>query len=85
AQWEKPSKQPNNMSMEEMLKMIMAEQAQLATDEIMSSSQRPGKQVATSSQRKRVWSGGNVPPAPAVPRGQTRQFGMKDMTKEGKT
>jgi len=32
AQWEKPSKQPNNMSMEEMLKKIMADQAQLAAD-----------------------------------------------------
>ncbi|KAH0686462.1 hypothetical protein KY284_017015 [Solanum tuberosum] len=36
----------------------------------MSSSHRPGKKVATSSNRKRVRSG-NVPPAPALPRGQT--------------
>ncbi|KAG5630182.1 hypothetical protein H5410_001899 [Solanum commersonii] len=41
---------------------------------IISSSQRPGKEVATSSQRKRVRSG-NVPLAPVVPKGQTRWFG----------
>ncbi|KAG5576137.1 hypothetical protein H5410_056271, partial [Solanum commersonii] len=32
AQWEQPNKQSNNMSMEEMLKKIMAYQAQLAVD-----------------------------------------------------
>uniref|UniRef100_M1DH54 Putative plant transposon protein domain-containing protein n=1 Tax=Solanum tuberosum TaxID=4113 RepID=M1DH54_SOLTU len=54
----------------------------------MSSSQRPGKEVATLSQRKRVRSGGNVPPAPgpspAVPRDQTRRFGVNVVVKEGK-
>uniref|UniRef100_M1E0T2 Uncharacterized protein n=1 Tax=Solanum tuberosum TaxID=4113 RepID=M1E0T2_SOLTU len=50
----------------------------------MSGTQRPGKEVTTSSQRKRVRSGGNVPPAPAVPRGQTRRFGVKGVVKEGK-
>ncbi|KAG5630250.1 hypothetical protein H5410_001967 [Solanum commersonii] len=50
----------------------------------MSSSQRPGKAVATSSQRKRVGSGGNVPPAPIVPKGQSRRFWVKVVTKEGK-
>ncbi|KAG5615745.1 hypothetical protein H5410_015569 [Solanum commersonii] len=43
----------------------------------MPSSQRPDKEVATSSQRKRVRSGDNVPPAPAVPRGQIKRFRMK--------
>ncbi|KAH0672407.1 hypothetical protein KY290_024649 [Solanum tuberosum] len=40
-------------------------------DRIMSSSQSPGKAVATSSQRKCVRSVGNVPPAPAFPRAKT--------------
>lgn len=42
-----------------------------------------GKEMATSSNRKRVWSG-NVPPTTAVPKGKTRQFGVKVVTKEGK-
>ncbi|KAG5610826.1 hypothetical protein H5410_022107 [Solanum commersonii] len=50
----------------------------------MSSSQRPDKKVATSSQRKRVRSRGNVSPAPAVPSGQTKRFGVKVVVKEGK-
>ncbi|KAG5599456.1 hypothetical protein H5410_030826 [Solanum commersonii] len=50
---------------------------------IMLSSQRTGKKVATSSHRKHVRSG-NVPLAPAVPKGQTRRFGVKFVTKEGK-
>ncbi|KAH0764861.1 hypothetical protein KY285_000732 [Solanum tuberosum] len=45
---------------------------------IMSRSQRPGKKVTTSSHRKRVWNG-NVPPALAVPRGRTRQFGGHEL------
>ncbi|KAH0679074.1 hypothetical protein KY284_020159 [Solanum tuberosum] len=49
----------------------------------MSSSQRPGKEVATSSSRKCVRSG-NVPTEPVLPRGQTRRFGVKAVTKEGK-
>ncbi|KAG5620955.1 hypothetical protein H5410_006173 [Solanum commersonii] len=49
----------------------------------MSSSHRPDKKVAISSNRKRVQSG-NVPPTPAFPRGQTRRFGVKVVTKEGK-
>uniref|UniRef100_M1D8H2 Putative plant transposon protein domain-containing protein n=1 Tax=Solanum tuberosum TaxID=4113 RepID=M1D8H2_SOLTU len=141
------NKQSGSMSMEEMLKMIMADQAQLAADVrnnqlatqnlekkfgqfasaqnsrpqgglpgntdpnpkqvnvvgtriglqleelapqkgnidvvIMSSSQRPDKEVATSSHKKRAQSG-NVPLAPAVPKGQTRRFGVKVVTKEGK-
>ncbi|KAG5606846.1 hypothetical protein H5410_028338 [Solanum commersonii] len=40
----------------------------------LSGAQRSGKKVATFSQRKRVWSGGNVPPAPTVPKGQTKRF-----------
>ncbi|KAG5614783.1 hypothetical protein H5410_014607 [Solanum commersonii] len=47
------------------------------------SSHRPGKKVATSSNMKRVQSG-NVPPTPALPRGQNRRFGVKAVTKEGK-
>ncbi|KAG5631406.1 hypothetical protein H5410_003123 [Solanum commersonii] len=50
----------------------------------MSGTQRPSKKVATLSQRKRVRSGGNVPPTPAVPRGQTRRFRVKIVVKEGK-
>ncbi|WMV50225.1 hypothetical protein MTR67_043610 [Solanum verrucosum] len=42
----------------------------------MPGTQRPGKEVATSSHRKRVRSW-NVPPTPAIPRGQTRQFGVR--------
>ncbi|KAK4731675.1 hypothetical protein R3W88_024663 [Solanum pinnatisectum] len=49
----------------------------------MSSSRRSGKEVAMSSQKKRSRSG-NVPLAPAVPKGQTRRFGAKIVTKEGK-
>ncbi|KAG5594667.1 hypothetical protein H5410_035899, partial [Solanum commersonii] len=40
--------------------------------EIMSGTQRPRKEVATSSQRKHVQSGGNVSPTLVVPKGQTR-------------
>ncbi|KAK4718110.1 hypothetical protein R3W88_016448 [Solanum pinnatisectum] len=43
----------------------------------MSSSHIPDKAVATSSQRKCVRSRGNVPPSPAVFKGQTRRFGVK--------
>ncbi|KAG5587145.1 hypothetical protein H5410_047579 [Solanum commersonii] len=46
------------------------------TDVIMSRNQRPGKEITTISQRKRVRSGGNVPSA-AVPRGETRRFGLR--------
>uniref|UniRef100_M1DVU1 Integrase core domain containing protein n=1 Tax=Solanum tuberosum TaxID=4113 RepID=M1DVU1_SOLTU len=49
----------------------------------ISSSHIPGKEVATSSNRKHVRSG-NVPPTPALPRDQTRRFGVKVVTKEGK-
>ncbi|KAG5570995.1 hypothetical protein H5410_060761 [Solanum commersonii] len=41
---------------------------------IIYGTQRPSKDVATSSQRKSVRSGGNVPPTPAVPKGQTIRF-----------
>ncbi|KAG5595159.1 hypothetical protein H5410_036391 [Solanum commersonii] len=52
--------------MEEMLKKIMDDQAQLAAD------------------RKRVRSGGNVPPAPAVHKGQTRRYRVRAVTKDRK-
>ncbi|KAH0725944.1 hypothetical protein KY284_001809 [Solanum tuberosum] len=58
-------------------------QSRVAPQVTMSSSHRPGKEVATSSNRKRVRSR-NVPPASALPRGQTRRFGVKVVTKEGK-
>ncbi|KAG5571634.1 hypothetical protein H5410_061400 [Solanum commersonii] len=51
---------------------------------IMSSSKRPGKEVATSGQ-KQCSRSRNVPLAPAVPRGQTRRFRANVVTKEGKT
>ncbi|KAG5581535.1 hypothetical protein H5410_052162 [Solanum commersonii] len=54
-----------------------------ASQVIMSSSQKPGKEVATSSHKKRAQSG-NVPLAPAIPKGQTRWFEVKVVTKEGK-
>ncbi|KAH0730251.1 hypothetical protein KY289_001439 [Solanum tuberosum] len=50
---------------------------------LVMSTQRPGKEVATSSQRKRVQSGGNVRPALAVPHGQTWRFGLRVVVKEG--
>uniref|UniRef100_M1D8U0 Uncharacterized protein n=1 Tax=Solanum tuberosum TaxID=4113 RepID=M1D8U0_SOLTU len=49
----------------------------------ISSSQRPGKEVATSSHKKCARSG-NFPLARAVPKGQSRRFGVKAVTKEGK-
>ncbi|KAK4727005.1 hypothetical protein R3W88_031922 [Solanum pinnatisectum] len=49
----------------------------------MSSSRRPEKEVATLSQKKRSQSG-NVPLAPAVPKGQTRRFGVNDVPMKGK-
>jgi len=49
----------------------------------MLSSQRPDKEVATSSHIKCALSG-NVQLAPAVHKGQTRRFGVKAVTKEGK-
>ncbi|KAK4723484.1 hypothetical protein R3W88_026263 [Solanum pinnatisectum] len=49
----------------------------------MSSSQRPGEEVAKTSQKKRPRSG-NVPLAPASPKGQIRRFGANVVTKEGK-
>ncbi|KAK4706687.1 hypothetical protein R3W88_033753 [Solanum pinnatisectum] len=48
----------------------------------MSSSHRLGKEVATSSHKKRSRSG--IPLAPTVPRGKTRHFGVMVVTKEGK-
>ncbi|KAG5594521.1 hypothetical protein H5410_035753 [Solanum commersonii] len=50
----------------------------------MSSSERPDKAVATSRQREFAQSEGNFLPAHTVPKGQTRQFGVKVVTKEGK-
>ncbi|KAG5620041.1 hypothetical protein H5410_005259 [Solanum commersonii] len=50
---------------------------------ILSSSRRSGKEIATSGQKKRPRSG-NVPLAPPAPKGQTRQFGLKAVSKEGK-
>ncbi|KAG5575871.1 hypothetical protein H5410_056005, partial [Solanum commersonii] len=67
-QQEQPNKQPNNMSMEEMLKKIMTDQTQLVADDIMSGTHRPSKEVATSSQRKRVRSGGMYLPHPQYQR-----------------
>uniref|UniRef100_M1DQL3 Putative plant transposon protein domain-containing protein n=1 Tax=Solanum tuberosum TaxID=4113 RepID=M1DQL3_SOLTU len=49
----------------------------------MSSTQRSGKAVASSS-RKRVRTGTTIPPAPAVPRGQTQRYGAMAVTSEGK-
>jgi len=49
----------------------------------MSGTQRSGKAVASSS-RKRVRTGTTIPPAPAVPRGQTQRYGAKAVTSEGK-
>ncbi|KAG5576786.1 hypothetical protein H5410_056920 [Solanum commersonii] len=49
----------------------------------MSSTQRLGKEVASSS-RKRVRTGTTIPLAPAVPRGQTQRYGAKAVTSEGK-
>ncbi|KAK4724170.1 hypothetical protein R3W88_026949 [Solanum pinnatisectum] len=50
---------------------------------ISSSTQRSGKVVASSS-RKRVRTGTTIPPALAVPRGQTQHYGAKAVTSEGK-
>uniref|UniRef100_M1DHE4 Uncharacterized protein n=1 Tax=Solanum tuberosum TaxID=4113 RepID=M1DHE4_SOLTU len=47
----------------------------------ISSSQRPNKEVAISSNRKCVRSG-NLPPAPVFPRGQTRRFRVKATPKK---
>ncbi|KAH0714807.1 hypothetical protein KY284_007712 [Solanum tuberosum] len=44
---------------------------------------RSGKAVASSS-RKRVRTGTTIPPAPAIPRGQTQHYGAKAVTSEGK-
>ncbi|KAG5605289.1 hypothetical protein H5410_026781 [Solanum commersonii] len=49
----------------------------------MSSTQRSGKAVASSS-RKRVRTGTTIPPALAVPRGQTQRYKAKAFTSEGK-
>uniref|UniRef100_M1DBE5 Uncharacterized protein n=1 Tax=Solanum tuberosum TaxID=4113 RepID=M1DBE5_SOLTU len=49
----------------------------------MSSTQRYGKVVASSS-RKRERTSTTVPPAPAVPRGQTQRYGANVVTSEGK-
>lgn len=51
----------------------------------MSGTKRPGMKVATSIERKCVRIGGNVPPVPTLSIGQTRQFGLKVITNEGKT
>ncbi|KAG5615180.1 hypothetical protein H5410_015004 [Solanum commersonii] len=48
----------------------------------MSGTQRPSKEVVTSSQRKQVRIRGNVPPAPAIPWEQTRRFGLRAVVKE---
>lgn len=49
----------------------------------MSSLQRSGKAVASSS-RKRVRTGTTIPPAPSFPRGQTQLFGAKAVIPEGR-
>ncbi|KAG5591344.1 hypothetical protein H5410_041858 [Solanum commersonii] len=51
--------------------------------EVIMSSYIPDIEVDTSSHKKRARSG-NVPLAPAVPKGQTRWYGVKAVTKEGK-
>lgn len=48
----------------------------------MSSSQEPSNEVATLRHKKHVRSGGNVPPALAVPREQTRRFGVNVVVKK---
>uniref|UniRef100_M1DET2 Putative plant transposon protein domain-containing protein n=1 Tax=Solanum tuberosum TaxID=4113 RepID=M1DET2_SOLTU len=50
---------------------------------LKNSTQRLGKTVVFSS-RKRVRTGTTIPPAPAVPRGQTQRYGAKTVTSEGK-
>uniref|UniRef100_M1DIP7 Putative plant transposon protein domain-containing protein n=1 Tax=Solanum tuberosum TaxID=4113 RepID=M1DIP7_SOLTU len=52
-------------------------------DVTMSSTQRSGKAVASSS-RKRVRTCTTISPAPTVPRGQTQHYGAKAVTSEGK-
>uniref|UniRef100_M1DFJ3 Uncharacterized protein n=1 Tax=Solanum tuberosum TaxID=4113 RepID=M1DFJ3_SOLTU len=49
----------------------------------MYGTERAEKEVASSS-RKRVKTGATIPPAPAVPRGQTQHYGAKTVTSEGK-
>ncbi|KAG5575909.1 hypothetical protein H5410_056043 [Solanum commersonii] len=49
----------------------------------MSGTQRSGKAVVSSS-CKRVRTGTTIPPAPAVPRGQTPLYGVSAVTSEGK-
>ncbi|KAK4713833.1 hypothetical protein R3W88_019740 [Solanum pinnatisectum] len=49
----------------------------------MSSSHKPGKEMATSSHKKRARSG-NVPFAPVIPKGQTRWFEVKVVSKKRK-
>ncbi|KAG5611465.1 hypothetical protein H5410_022746 [Solanum commersonii] len=50
----------------------------------MSSTQRSGKAV-TSSSRKRVRTGTTIPPTSAVPRGQTQPYGAKAVITEDKS
>ncbi|KAG5605047.1 hypothetical protein H5410_026539 [Solanum commersonii] len=49
----------------------------------MSSTQSLGKAVASRS-RKRVRIGTTIPPTPTIPRGQTKHYGAKAITSEGK-
>ncbi|KAH0644648.1 hypothetical protein KY284_032532 [Solanum tuberosum] len=49
---------------------------------IISGTQRPEKEVATSSKRKRVRSGGNVPTAPVISRGKPGGSGCEPWLKK---
>uniref|UniRef100_M1D9D3 Uncharacterized protein n=1 Tax=Solanum tuberosum TaxID=4113 RepID=M1D9D3_SOLTU len=63
--------------------MACPQQLRVANLDNMSRTRRSGKAVASSS-RKRVRTGTTIPPAPAVPRGQTQRYGAKAVTSEVK-
>jgi hypothetical protein len=50
----------------------------------MSTSRRPGKEPAAPASRKRERGVHSIPPAPALPRGQTRRYGIKAVHPSGK-
>ncbi|KAH0695893.1 hypothetical protein KY289_013375 [Solanum tuberosum] len=57
---------------------------QISPKDIMFGTNRRAGTTVASSNRKRVRTGTTIPPAPAVPRGQTQHYGINAIAFEGK-
>ncbi|KAG5615720.1 hypothetical protein H5410_015544 [Solanum commersonii] len=64
---------------------VVEKKGQEAREYTMREHLRVAKLIRHPQTRERKLGGGNVPPTPTVPRGQTHQFRLKKVVKEGKT